>query len=102
MLLYNDFVCNPSEYLIEIEDVSSNVVTISMLKGSEKKVILTKRYRFDNYFDTDLANKMVSSFCNSLIFATKDKDLFIRAAANNLNKVWSRLGLLIWRRPPNK
>ena len=99
MLLYTNYVCKPDVYKIDINGITGNTVTISLVY--DDKTIFKKKYWFKE-LDSIIANRIINSFCDHVINKDDGDDFMIRNVQESLEKVWSKAGLLVWRRPSYK
>ena len=99
MLLYTDYVCKPDIYKVEIDDVTDNTVTVKLVYKEE--AIFKKRYWFKE-LDNEVANGIVHVFCDHVVNKDDTSDFVIKSAQSSLEKVWSKFGLLVWRKPSYK
>ena len=99
MLLYTDYVCKPDIYKIEIGDVTTHTVTMNLI--CKEETIFKKRYWFKE-LDSEVANSIVHAFCDHVVNKGDTKDFMIKSVQESLEKVWSKFGLLVWRRPSYK
>ena len=100
---FSDFVCTPHSMSIKIIDAVDHAVTLGlMLQG---KHVFNGIYRIKDLSNEQLAGA-VRRFCDDLIelesyddfedWVLDDEVMQVKYAAQSLQNVYSKIGLLIW------
>lgn len=96
MYHWKNYICEPSNIRIEINDAVYNHLIFYIYR--EETAIYTRDYEYNGELKQENLDRLVVLLCNIFTKTKIVDDSFTFSTAAELEKVWNKGGLLIWQR----